>query len=212
MHSCKEFANNDKRFDYRLIGDQSKSKGVQGILSILLFEGCAFRSTTLDQLWVRRLNTDTNHQHQMKPQEQKGEKRKSKTNIICPSHTGHEAEPVYFTNIESIQYTETERLYNSSQNPVQKNSERSTHMLASSRPRSFTGVPDFGETKQLSDSSSRPIIRPGHHDPLRRRTQTKPPTDASMALVVLDPSKLPISTTPGRPTFPILRFQKQMHI
>lgn len=39
MHSCNEFAKDDKRFDYRLIRDQSKAKGVQGVLSILLFEG-----------------------------------------------------------------------------------------------------------------------------------------------------------------------------
>uniref|UniRef100_A0A9I9E639 Uncharacterized protein n=1 Tax=Cucumis melo TaxID=3656 RepID=A0A9I9E639_CUCME len=66
-------------------------------------------------------------------------------------------------------------------------------MLASSRPRSFTGVPDLGETKQLSDNSSRPKILPGHHDPFRRRTQTNPPTDESIPLASLE---LPISKTP----------------
>lgn len=69
---------------------------------------------------------------------------------------------------------------------------QATHTLASSRPRSFTGVPDLGETKQLSESSSKPIIRPGHHDPFLRRTQTNPPTDGSIAFVFGSP-ELPIS-------------------
>ena len=72
----------------------------------------------------------------------------------------------------------------------------STHTLASSRPSSLTGVPDLGETKQLSDNSSRPIIRPGHQDPLRRRTHTKPPTDVSIAL---DSTGLPISSNKKSP-------------
>ena len=66
------------------------------------------------------------------------------------------------------------------------------YTLASSLPRSLTGVPDLGDTKQLSDNSSTPIIRPGHQDPFRRRTQTNPPTVASMHLV-LGPLELPIS-------------------
>lgn len=70
-----------------------------------------------------------------------------------------------------------------------------THTLASSRPNSLTGVPDLGETKEPSDNSSIPIIRPGHHDPFRRRTQTKPPTDASMTLDLASPEVLPISET-----------------
>ena len=67
-----------------------------------------------------------------------------------------------------------------------------TNTLASSRPKSLTGVPDLGETKQLSDNSSRPIIRPGHHDPFLLRTQTNPPTDASIPFVFEAPV-LPIS-------------------
>lgn len=168
--------------------------------------GAFLSTTTPNQPRVIRMNTqiiNTKRKHK----NAKGEKRRPKQTSYAPA-------------IQSIKLSQsipqtlkvTESLFNNSLNPVQKNIERTTHMLASSRPRSFTGVPDFGETKQLSDSSSRPIIRPGHHDPLRRRTQTKPPTDASMALVLLDPSKLPISKAPGRPTFPIPRFQKQMHI
>ena len=78
-----------------------------------------------------------------------------------------------------------------------------TYTLASSRPRSLTGVPDLGETKLPSEISSRPTIRPGHHEPFLRRTQTKAPTDASMALVLMllilqlgSPELLPISETP----------------
>lgn len=70
---------------------------------------------------------------------------------------------------------------------------KSTDTLASSRPRSLTGVPDLGETKEPSDNSSSPIIRPGHHEPFRRRTQTNPPTDASMPLDLASPELLPIS-------------------
>lgn len=70
-----------------------------------------------------------------------------------------------------------------------------THTLASSRPRSLTGVPDLGETNEPSDNSSRPIMRPGHHDPFRRRTQTNPPTDASMLFDLASPELLPISET-----------------
>jgi len=78
-----------------------------------------------------------------------------------------------------------------------------TYTLASSRPRSLTGVPDLGETKLPSEISSRPTIRPGHHEPFLRRTQTKAPTDASMALVLMllilqlgSAELLPISETP----------------
>lgn len=63
-------------------------------------------------------------------------------------------------------------------------------MLASLRPRSFTGVPDLGETRQLSGSSSWPIIRPGHQEPFRRLTQTNPPTLPSMPLLQGSPVEL----------------------
>jgi hypothetical protein len=36
-------------------------------------------------------------------------------------------------------------------------------------------------------------MRPGHHDPFRRRTQTNPPTDASMPLDLASPELLPSS-------------------
>lgn len=55
-------------------------------------------------------------------------------------------------------------------------------MLASSLPSSFTGVPDFCETKHVAGNSSKPIICPGHHDPFGRWTQTRPPTVASIPL------------------------------
>lgn len=58
-------------------------------------------------------------------------------------------------------------------------------------------MPDLGETKLLSGSSSGPRIRPGHHDPFLLRTQTKPPTDASMPLLLAS-TELPISQNRNR--------------
>lgn len=91
------------------------------------------------------------------------------------------------------QFSSNDKFFKKNKN---KRVKEQTHTLASSRPRSLTGVPDLGETKQPSDNSSRPIIRPGHHDPFRRRTQTNPPTDASMPLLLASP-ELPISTKPS---------------
>ena len=70
-------------------------------------------------------------------------------------------------------------------------------MLPSGRPRSLMGVPaERGGTTQFSGSSSWPRIRPGHQDPLRRRTQTSAPTSASAPVT-------PAGNSSSPPTLPI---------
>lgn len=70
---------------------------------------------------------------------------------------------------------------------IMKMTKSNTYTLASSLPRSFTGVPDLGVGTQPSGSSSGPRILPGHHDPFLRRTQTKDPAEASMPLLGSSP-------------------------
>uniref|UniRef100_A0A0A9F2B7 Uncharacterized protein n=1 Tax=Arundo donax TaxID=35708 RepID=A0A0A9F2B7_ARUDO len=70
-------------------------------------------------------------------------------------------------------------------------------MLPSWRPRSLMGVPaERGGMTQFSGSSSMPRIRPGHQDPLRRRTHTSAPTSASAPVTPpgqsSSPAQLPI--------------------
>jgi hypothetical protein len=72
-----------------------------------------------------------------------------------------------------------------------------TDMLPSERPRSLIGVPaERGGMTVFSGSSSMPRIRPGHQDPLRRRTQTSAPTSASGPVTPpghSSPAQLPIT-------------------
>lgn len=67
---------------------------------------------------------------------------------------------------------------------------KKTYTLASSLPRSLTGVPVRGEDRLHSASSSGLIIFPGHHEPFLLLTQTIGPTPQSTAP---DP-ELPIAT------------------
>jgi hypothetical protein len=53
------------------------------------------------------------------------------------------------------------------------------YTLASSRPRSLTGVPDLGDMICDGGSSSGPRILPGHQDPFLRRTHTMVPGEVS---------------------------------
>jgi hypothetical protein len=72
-----------------------------------------------------------------------------------------------------------------------------TDMLPSGRPRSLIGVPaERGGMTMFSGSSPMPRIRPGHQDPLRRRTQTSAPTSASGPVTPpghSSPAQLPIT-------------------
>lgn len=65
-------------------------------------------------------------------------------------------------------------------------------MLPSSLPRSLMGVPDLGGSKHFTGSSCSPTVRPGHHDPFRRRTHTRPPAD-TLILLKLASCWLPIA-------------------
>lgn len=70
---------------------------------------------------------------------------------------------------------------------------KKTHTLASSRPRSLTGVPDLGDMRCDAESSSCPSILPGHQEPFLRLTQTIVPTPHSPAPIPpSDPSDAPI--------------------
>ena len=53
--------------------------------------------------------------------------------------------------------------------------ERETDTLASSLPRSLTGVPERGDVRCEVESSSAPSIFPGHHDPFLLLTHTIDP-------------------------------------
>ncbi|KAL6008267.1 hypothetical protein ACLOJK_033773 [Asimina triloba] len=76
------------------------------------------------------------------------------------------------------------------------------YTLASSLPRSLTGVPDLGDMTCEADSSSGPRIRPGHHDPFLRRTQTIAPTLQSISGSAPNPSETPISLPNLPPSLP----------
>jgi len=56
-----------------------------------------------------------------------------------------------------------------------------TYTLASSLPRSFTGVPDRGDVICVESRSSCPSILPGHHEPFLLLTHTIDPTVQSTA-------------------------------
>lgn len=75
-----------------------------------------------------------------------------------------------------------------------------THTLASSRPRSLTGVPDLGDMICDGGSSSGPRILPGHHDPFLRRTHTMVPGEVSPTpQQATSPSPPPPSEHPAIP-------------
>lgn len=61
------------------------------------------------------------------------------------------------------------------------NIDNKTYTLASSLPRSLTGVPVRGEVRLHSASSSGPSIFPGHHEPFLLLTQTIGPIPQSAA-------------------------------
>lgn len=75
-----------------------------------------------------------------------------------------------------------------------------TYTLASSLPRSLTGVPDLGDMRWDADSSSWPRILPGHQDPFLRRTQTMVPTLQSTPVPPPAPSNVPILAGPDAET------------